>query len=236
MGHGARGGTMRTFAGRAGGWLGCLTIGVLLAHPVLGANPPGPTPFDQGSTAMQADQASVQRDERYRDLLTTFERFKAVWEQQPGNVKALQQYLVALREHVAAVRQPQKEQEATTPRPSRTAPTGEASVQAPGGPAQPSREPSSEENVRKREEAMKKFLPAGPLEERPLASKTLVGVPEVWIDRQGALAEEELARIERTLHTAPPDREAMNSALGRLQTILYQLDKPPPSTLPVTPK
>jgi hypothetical protein len=227
---------MRTFAGRAGGWLGCLSIGVLLAHPVLGTNPAGPTLFDQGSTAMQADQASMQRDERYRDLLTAFERFKAVWEQQPGNVKALQQYLVALREHVAAVRQPQKEQEATTPPPSRTAPTGEASVQAPGGPAQPSREPSSEENVRKREEATKKFLPAGPPEERPLASKTLVGVPEGWIDRQGALAEEELARIERALHTAPPDREAMNSALGRLQTILYQLDKPPPSTFPVTPK
>jgi hypothetical protein len=184
---------------------------------------------------MQVDQASVQRDERYRDLLTTFERFKAVWEQQPGNAKALQQYLVALREHVAAVRQPQKEQEATTPRPSRTAPTGEAVVKAPAGPVQPSREPSSEENVRKSEEATKKFLPAGPLEERPLVSKTLVGIPEGWIDRQGALAEEELARIERTLHTAPPDREAMNSALGRLQTILYQLDKPPPSTLPVTP-
>ncbi len=242
---------MSKFSWSAIGSLSALYIGILLVQSPLKANAVVHTMVGKYQSSTQRDSTlnqgnnqtviqkehSMELDDLYHMLLTTFERFKAVWKQQSGNRAALQRYSAELREHVTALREFQRKGEPTT-KPSNLvrSPTPEATAEAPLGPVQPSREPSPEDEVQKRREAtLKKFLSGGPLS-NSLESKTLTGVPDSWIDKSCDLAEQELNGIDRLLVIDPTDYNAVTDSLAKLQMILYRLDNPPPSTPPVTPK
>lgn len=180
--------------------------------------------------ATEVQFVTMERDQLYHYLLRAFERLKAVWKQQPGNVLALQRNLGELQSHIAELRriiQNTGPGPVITRPPAGKAPAAESVVGEPGGPVQPSKEPSSDENIKKRMEAtLKRFLSAGPLDENELEASTLVGVPATWIVKHCAFLGEELTRMARLLEADSPDSNAIQKSLAQLQEILYRMGKP----------
>jgi hypothetical protein len=178
--------------------------------------------------ATEVQFVTMERDQLYHDLLRAFERLKAVWKQQPGNILALQRSLGELQSQITELRQSLHNTGPVVTRPpAGKAPAAESEVKAPAGPVQPSKKPSSDENIKKRMEAtLKRFLSAGPLDENALEARTLVGVPETWIVKHCDFLEEELTRMARLLEADSPDSNAIQNSLAQLQEILYRMGKP----------
>lgn len=180
------------------------------------------------------DSTSMQRDKLYFLLLETYERFRAVWNQQPGNIIALKRYSTELQTHVTSLRE-FSEIGKLTPEPasSRNLSSTESEVKQPSGPVELSSTPSSEEEMRKRMEATEKFL-KGPLDDS-MQSGTLAGIPDSWIVMSCNQAEKEITKISNLLKIEPLDHDTFKNTLEQLRTILNQLNNPLSSTPPVTP-
>lgn len=209
---------------------------VLIVQPVLKTNTFGSTIIQEGqSLTSKKDSASMERDKLYNQLIETLARYEAVWKQQAGNVEALKQYSTELLEHVSTLHGFHERRESISePTPSKKLSAKEAVVKAPTGPVKLSRTPSSEDEIRKRMDATEKFH-KGPFE-NSLKSRTLVGVPDAWIDSLCNLAEEEITKINKLLEVEPIVHDAFEIALEQLRKILYQLNTPPSGTAPVTSK
>ena len=189
---------------------------------------------ERQSITSRQDSASMESDNHYFLLLESFERFKAVWNQQPSNIIALKRYCTELQKYVTLLRGFSKIGEPTqVPGSSRNSSSTEAVVKPPSGPVQPSAKPSSEDEIRKREEATEKFL-KGPLDDS-LQSRTLAGIPDSWIVMSCNQAKNEITKICNLLKVEPLDHVTFKNALEQLRTVLNQINNPPSSAPPITP-
>ena len=173
----------------------------------------------------------LDRNQEYRSILRNFQGLKEVWKQQSGNVRALNRYIEKLMEGTSRLAKSSKKLKSKTelPHPA-ISETNTGIMPAPSGPVMPSTKPPSDENLKKSEEAIQKFLSPGLLGHHPWDSKTLDGVPDLWIQRSCDLAQRKLNNITILFASTPVDAKAMNKLLSQLRSIIYGLDSPEPNT------
>ena len=183
-----------------------------------------------------SDKELMNRDHRFHELLTDFERLKAIWKQQPDNRAALKRCVTDVQDRLAALRESLKtvdsapsqdkpEPPAKTPTPIATVKPGR--TRPPSGPAQPSKTPTPDKEIAKREKAtLEKLSPAGP-EKTPLETRTLRHVSDDWVKEKCRDMEKELKKLSTLLDRSPVDRKAMEELLRRLQKTVSAFDDPP---------
>ncbi len=199
----------------------------------VGLPPRQPTEVEQDVS--EGELTAWELDEFYERLLADSERLAAVWQQQPGNLKALERYVTELRSQVARVRGFREAAGTARPPVSTEASATEAEAKSPAGPVGPSREPSSEEEMEKRRKAtLDRFLSSGPLE-RAKPGPSLAGVPGEWIAESCDRTDEELKAMARLFAAETPDSGAVESSLRRLRAILEGMGAPPLDAAPSGP-
>ena len=175
------------------------------------------------------------RDARYRKLLVDFQRFQAIWRQQPDNLPALQRELERLQQHVDGLPEKPGGRPASKKPGQTSLPTQPGSSSPPSKPVKPSQEPTPEEILRERIKATEgRYLTGLPLGAEPIAEKSLTGVADDWVAAQAKLAAERLTRIGKNLKGSP-NRKAVDRALQELELILEAIDEPPASKPKVAP-
>ena len=184
-----------------------------------------------GYSATEKDSTLMERDKIYNQLLQTLESFKAVWKQQPTNILALKRYTAQVQNQVTllcnfdysslSTSEPSSEDELTS---------REAVSNAPSDTFQPSINPSSEEEIEKRNKATDSFL-SGPFDNSN-KTKTLNGISKKRIEKSCELAEAELSKINTLLSSDPVDHDTFNNALEELVSIMNRTSLNTPETAP----
>jgi hypothetical protein len=146
-----------------------------------------------------------------------------------SNLAELRNEITALRELSKKVKQEAK------PAPFAKGVAKESTAPAPAGPIQPSQSPSSEEEVQARRKATEDRFLSVPVGHTP-ETRTLVGVPKLWIERSCAQALEELDKIDSLLRAEPLDRDAVQMSLQELRATISNLGSPPSTAPPVKPR
>lgn len=182
-----------------------------------------------------AEMHASELDEIYFRTLVILEESEAAWRKRPGDPVALRSHLKEVRVQLVALRDYSDKEQGKSGTSQLPTKSGAATkIPAPSGPVQPSQEPSTEEEVKRRAKATHgKFL-TGPIEdsEKP----TLAGVPPSWIIDSCGLALERLDKLEASLRETAIDRDAVANSLVQLRRIILGMSSPPPPTPPVTPK
>lgn len=181
------------------------------------------------------------RDTYYHGMLKNVERLKAVVRQQPTNQKAQENYRASIARDldklVAILKGEVKEKggppatpkKQDTPKPEDK--SGTSKQAGPGGVARPSKEKPTADQLKARQEAIRRFLSRTPLKD-PLAGKTLTGLPvELLLERTGRV----MKRLESFGAALKKPKDA------QLAELLYQLHcelaslgaKPKPPKTPV---
>jgi hypothetical protein len=174
-------------------------------------------------TSQEAEEvvSTEARDRAYDDLRTDVERLVSVWEQQPNNRAALQRYAEAIKAQAGSL----KELAAGEGAEAAELKVSSGVIGEPAGPAAPSKEPSSEEQMERRRRATEdRFLKGPALSRRPA---TLADVSGGWIVESCGQAVEDIDQIIRLLDSPTVDTQRFEGALEKLRNTVAGMTSPP---------